>query len=85
MKETLTVIAKIEKCIYVYIKNIGIKIPIKIQWIFNLVVFFWQLIGPQFIWAIQPTLGEIWTPEVEQAWSDLFKYITHYMKAAMVF
>ncbi|XP_060071947.1 uncharacterized protein LOC132551816 [Ylistrum balloti] len=44
-----------------------------------------DLIGPQFIWAIQSSVGDQWTPEVEQAWSDLFKLISHYMKAAMVF
>jgi len=44
-----------------------------------------QLIGPQFIWAIQPIIGDQWTSELEQAWSDLFKFIAHVMKAAMTF
>ncbi|XP_041351125.1 neuroglobin-like [Gigantopelta aegis] len=44
-----------------------------------------DLIGPQFIWAIEPVLGDKWTPELEQAWSDLFKFISHIMKEAMTF
>ncbi|PVD26432.1 hypothetical protein C0Q70_14109 [Pomacea canaliculata] len=44
-----------------------------------------HLIGPQFIWAIEPVVGDQWTPEVEQAWSDLFKLIAHIMKDAMTF
>ena len=44
-----------------------------------------QLIGPQFIWAIQPALKEQWNREVEEAWSDLFKLISQLMKTAMTF
>jgi len=45
---------------------------------------FLDLVGPEFNNAIQPALGDKWTPEVEQAWADLFRYITHVMKEAMV-
>ncbi|CAL1533850.1 unnamed protein product [Lymnaea stagnalis] len=45
---------------------------------------FLDLVGPQFNNAIQPALGDKWTPEVEQAWADLFRYITHVMKETMV-
>ncbi|KAL4237617.1 hypothetical protein ACF0H5_002331 [Mactra antiquata] len=48
-------------------------------------VDYMDLIGPQFIWAIQPVMGDQWTSEMEQAWSDLFKLIAHVMKAAMTF
>ena len=44
-----------------------------------------QLIGPQFICAVQPCLGDAWTPEVESAWADLFRLISHITKEAMVF
>ncbi|ESO86863.1 hypothetical protein LOTGIDRAFT_72750, partial [Lottia gigantea] len=47
---------------------------------YNAKVDYIDLIGPQFIWAIQPVVDEKWTPEMEQAWSDLFKYISHIMK-----
>ncbi|KAK6182322.1 hypothetical protein SNE40_010033 [Patella caerulea] len=52
---------------------------------YNAKVDYIDLIGPQFIWAIQPTLGDKWTAELEEAWSDLFKLISHIMKRAMVF
>lgn len=48
-------------------------------------VDYMDLIGPQFILAIQPVIGEKWNSELEQAWSDLFKLIAHIMKAAMTF
>ncbi|XP_060573829.1 globin C, coelomic-like isoform X1 [Ruditapes philippinarum] len=48
-------------------------------------VDYMDLIGPQFILAIQPVIGEKWNSELEQAWSDLFKLIAHVMKAAMTF
>ncbi|KAH9523172.1 hypothetical protein Btru_066009 [Bulinus truncatus] len=41
---------------------------------YNAKVDYMDLIGPQFIWAIEPVLGDRWTPEVEQAWADLFKF-----------
>ncbi|KAK7493420.1 hypothetical protein BaRGS_00015320, partial [Batillaria attramentaria] len=52
---------------------------------YNAKVDYMDLIGPQFIWAIEPVLGDQWTHEVEQAWSDLFKFISHIMKEAMKF
>jgi hemoglobin-like flavoprotein len=51
----------------------------------NLCFIFLQLIGPQFIWAMQPALQDQWTTELEEAWSDLFKMIAHVMKNAMQF
>lgn len=48
-------------------------------------VFFLQLIGPQFILAIKPTIKDSWTIETEEAWSDFFKMVTFIMKEAMVF
>ncbi|KAK6182325.1 hypothetical protein SNE40_010036 [Patella caerulea] len=52
---------------------------------YNAKVDYIDLIGPQFIWAIEPVVGDKWIPEMEQAWSDLFKYISHIMKASMTF
>ncbi|GFO30113.1 neuroglobin-1 [Plakobranchus ocellatus] len=52
---------------------------------YNAKVDYMDLIGPQFIWAIEPVLGDNWTPDVEQAWSDLFKFISYIMKGAMTF
>ncbi|ESO86864.1 hypothetical protein LOTGIDRAFT_73010, partial [Lottia gigantea] len=51
---------------------------------YNAKVDYIDLIGPQFIWAIQPTLGDKWTPELEAAWSDLFKHVAYIIKRAMV-
>ncbi|XP_052766852.1 extracellular globin-E1-like, partial [Mya arenaria] len=48
-------------------------------------VDYMDLIGPQFILAIQPVMDDEWTPELEQALSDLFKLIAHIMKASMTF
>ncbi|CAG5130126.1 unnamed protein product [Candidula unifasciata] len=45
---------------------------------------FLDLIGPEYNNAIKPPLGDKWTPEVEQAWDDLFRYITHVMRETMV-
>ncbi|CAL1534618.1 unnamed protein product [Lymnaea stagnalis] len=52
---------------------------------YNAKVDYMDLIGPQLIWAIEPVLGDRWTPEVEQAWSDLFKFVSYIMKDAMTF
>ncbi|KAL5008779.1 hypothetical protein ScPMuIL_014360 [Solemya velum] len=52
---------------------------------YNAKVDYIDLIGPQFIWAIQPTMGEKWTSDIEESWSDLFKLISHIMKNAMTF
>jgi hemoglobin-like flavoprotein len=45
--------------------------------------FLFQLIGPQFIQAIQPSLEERWTPELHEAWIHLFKYMAYVMKTSM--
>lgn len=44
-----------------------------------------DLIGPQFIWAMQPALEDQWNTELEEAWSDLFKMMAYVMKNAMQF
>ncbi|XP_046381363.1 non-symbiotic hemoglobin 1-like [Haliotis rufescens] len=51
---------------------------------YNARVDYIDLIGPQFLWAIQPAMKDSWTPEIEQAWSDLFKLISHIIKEAML-
>ncbi|PVD26435.1 hypothetical protein C0Q70_14112 [Pomacea canaliculata] len=50
----------------------------------NIRVEYLDLIGPQFIKAVRPAMGDLWTPEVESAWANLFRLITHIMKEAMV-
>lgn len=50
----------------------------------NFVISLLQLIGPQFLFAIEPILNNHWTPEVEAAWSDLFKFIAYVMREAMM-
>jgi hemoglobin-like flavoprotein len=42
-----------------------------------------QLIGPQFIQAIQPSLEDRWTDELHEAWVHLFKYMAYIMKTSM--
>ncbi|XP_023222293.1 non-symbiotic hemoglobin 1-like [Centruroides sculpturatus] len=42
-----------------------------------------EKIGPQFIYAVKPMLEDHWNPGVENAWLQLFRYITHYMKVTM--
>jgi hemoglobin-like flavoprotein len=49
----------------------------------NCTVSLFQLIGPQFIQAIQPSLEERWTPELHEAWIQLFKYMAYIMKNSM--
>nr|CAD7260264.1 unnamed protein product [Timema shepardi] len=39
-----------------------------------------DLIGPQFIQAIQPSLDSQWTPELHEAWAQLFKFMAYIMK-----
>ncbi|XP_014786974.1 uncharacterized protein LOC106881192 [Octopus bimaculoides] len=62
------------------LKNLGAR-----HVMYNAKVDYIDLIGPQFILAIKPEVGDHWSLEVEEAWSDLFKLITHIMKAAMAF
>lgn len=49
----------------------------------NLLLLF-QLIGPQFVRAIEPSLKEHWTPEVEDAWLSLFKLASVIMQETMI-
>lgn len=42
-----------------------------------------DLVGPQFIQAIKPSLGDEWTEEVAAAWILLFAHIGFVMKGAM--
>ncbi|KAK9507363.1 hypothetical protein O3M35_007236 [Rhynocoris fuscipes] len=42
-----------------------------------------DLVGPQFIQAIQPSLQNEWTPEVAEAWKLLFCHISYIMKGAL--
>ncbi len=55
---------------------------------YNLALYFYfhllQLIGPQFVRAIEPSLTEHWTPEVEDAWLCLFKLTSVIMQEAMI-
>ncbi|XP_077174681.1 neuroglobin-like [Paroedura picta] len=41
---------------------------------------YYEYVGAQFIQAAQPILKEEWTPEVEQAWEALFKYVSATMR-----
>lgn len=42
-----------------------------------------QLVGPQLISAIKPSLENRWNEELQGAWSHLFKIVEHVMVAAM--
>lgn len=42
-----------------------------------------QLIGPQFILAIKPSLEDQWTDETHAAWTSLFAFMGVIMKEAM--
>ncbi|XP_070579201.1 neuroglobin-1-like [Ptychodera flava] len=41
---------------------------------------FIDLFGKQFVYAIKPALHTHWTPNVEEAWTQLFKYIGYLMR-----
>ncbi|XP_002739227.2 globin D, coelomic-like [Saccoglossus kowalevskii] len=41
---------------------------------------FIDLFGRQFVFAIKPTLHTHWTANVEEAWTQLFKYIGYLMR-----
>ncbi|KAL8219944.1 UNVERIFIED_CONTAM: hypothetical protein K2H54_036545 [Gekko kuhli] len=41
---------------------------------------YYEYVGAQFIQAVQPILKEDWTPEVEKAWENLFKYLAATMR-----
>ncbi|KAF0766371.1 neuroglobin-like [Aphis craccivora] len=42
-----------------------------------------DLIGPQFIMAIQPSLVDRWTEEMHSAWTALFLNMAYIMKGSM--
>lgn len=44
---------------------------------------FIEMVGQQFVYAIQPHLEDIWSDEVQVAWSQLFKYMTYYMRQGL--
>ncbi|XP_060114507.1 neuroglobin-like [Heteronotia binoei] len=41
---------------------------------------YYEYIGVQFIQAVRPILKEDWTPEVEEAWENLFQYLAATMR-----
>ena len=43
-----------------------------------------QLIGPQFIQAIKPSLEPQWSDEMHEAWSRLFQHLSFVMKGSML-
>lgn len=45
---------------------------------------FLQYIGPQFLSAIRPILGQDWTEETEKAWTLLLDYMTATMKESLL-
>lgn len=46
-------------------------------------IFSEQLIGPQFIMAIQPSLVDRWSEEMHSAWTALFLNMAYIMKGSM--
>lgn len=42
-----------------------------------------ELVGPQFVLAIKPSLEKEWNQELHDAWNHLFKIIEHIMVASM--
>lgn len=44
---------------------------------------FIEMVGQQFIYAIQPHLQDIWTDELHTAWKQLFYYMTYYMRQGL--
>lgn len=47
-------------------------------------IFLLQLIGPQFVYAVKPSMEEHWSDEIEEAWIQLFRYMAYVMKKSMV-
>ncbi|XP_070577483.1 neuroglobin-2-like [Ptychodera flava] len=47
-------------------------------------VDFFAVFGECFIHSIRPTLKHSWNPKVEEAWTQLFKYISYMMKRGML-
>ncbi|GIX77963.1 hypothetical protein CDAR_601561 [Caerostris darwini] len=42
-----------------------------------------ELIGPQFVYAVKPSLKEHWTDEIEESWLQLFRYISYIISYMM--
>ena len=51
---------------------------------FNAKVDYIDIIGPQFLFAVEPILYGYWSPVVEHAWAQLFRVVGHLMKEAMI-
>lgn len=45
---------------------------------------FIDLFGKQFVYAIKPTLHTHWSANVEEAWTQLFKYIGYLMRCGYI-
>lgn len=62
--------------------------PIYLQQITNVtnqsIWFILQLVGNQFVLAIKPHFDNQWTPEIEDAWVQLFKVMTYHMKKGLI-
>ncbi|XP_035220162.1 myoglobin-like [Stegodyphus dumicola] len=43
-----------------------------------------DLIGPQFVFAVKPSMKEHWSDEIEEAWMQLFRFMAYIMKKAMI-
>lgn len=41
---------------------------------------FIEMVGQQFVFAIQPHLQDIWSEELHTAWKQLFHFMTFYMR-----
>ncbi|XP_077994050.1 neuroglobin-like [Glandiceps talaboti] len=42
-----------------------------------------DVFGEQFILAIRPTLRHTWNPQIEESWTQLFRYIAFMMKRGL--
>ncbi|XP_062591821.1 neuroglobin-like [Saccostrea cucullata] len=45
---------------------------------------FIDMVGRQFVHAIQPHLQDTWNKDLEEAWSQLFRVLCYHMKRGMV-
>ncbi|KAJ8308105.1 hypothetical protein KUTeg_012979 [Tegillarca granosa] len=84
----LRVMNTIDKCIsrlykpdklYSILRELGEK-----HVMFETKLDYFDLINPQLLQALQPTVGDKWTLEVEEAWSTFLKIVTFTMKEAML-
>lgn len=84
----LRVMGTVEKCIG------RIKTPEKLENLmhelgerhthYNARYDFVDLVGSQFVLAIKPHFDNQWTPEIEDAWVQLFKVMTYHMKKGLI-